>query len=259
MPLLALFATLVLIFLHLAGVAAVMSRHMPHYLLAKAAAVMTLVLVSFFIEHFVGLGKLSWAWPITSLLAIYIVWQHRQQFKEQWWKSELVFILAFLYGFAWRFTYPLIYPTSERVTDLYFISNYMEGTRLPPVDKWLPQLDFTFYYAFQHYAASLMGRLFGLEPGVTYNIAFALLNAFSISMAWCAASFVCPKVWQRVLIVAAFTVGGTGVSPIIHFVDNHAGTHQAIQDGETLWASMRFIGGYDQHLDTAQPPPFDID
>ena len=50
------------------------------------------------------------------------------------------------------------YPSSEMVTDLYFIANYLDGSTLPPLDHWYPPHVFNIYYAFQHYGAALLGR-----------------------------------------------------------------------------------------------------
>jgi uncharacterized membrane protein len=126
--------------------------------------------------------------------------------------AELVFVLAFLYGFAWKFTFPDITPSSERITDLYFITNYLPGNRLPPLDQWYPPHHFNVYYALQHYGAALLGRIFGLDGGTSYNIAFALLMALPITLAWHFASTFIKSRGYRLLLVLALVTG----APVFH-------------------------------------------
>ena len=51
------------------------------------------------------------------------------------------------------------------------------------VDAWLPPYPFDMYYAFQQYAAALLGRIFSLSPGLTYNVAFCVLISLAITAA----------------------------------------------------------------------------
>ena len=89
------------------------------------------------------------------------------------WHTELIFHAAFLYALAWRYVFPDIDASSEKITDLTFIANYLGGDTLPPVDRWLPPFRFEMYYALQHYAAALLGRIFGTTPGMAYNLGLA--------------------------------------------------------------------------------------
>jgi uncharacterized membrane protein len=234
-----------LILLNLVGLSLLAKRYLHDYLIAKAAGVLALCLVLFFIEHFIGLGKLTWLWPLTSAASLYLIYRQRGQLKNLW-KSEGVFLLGFGYCLLWRGVFPDIYPTSERVTDMYFISNYLPGATLPPLDNWLPTHRFDFYYSFQHYSAALMGRLFGLDAGTAYNFAYCILFGLAIAAAWSFISRVCGKPLHRWLVMLAFVIGGTGVSPMIHFLIDEQKTGRPTD----LWASMRFVGNYDQTLNT---------
>jgi hypothetical protein len=173
---------------------------------------------------------------------------------SKFWRAEWVFYVAFAYGFAWKWAFPVIYPTSERITDLYFISNYLSGQTLPPLDNWFPPNRFDFYYAFQHYAAALMGRIFGLGPGLTYNLAFALLMALPITLVWDFTANFLKQDWKRWLIVITFVVGGTGATPFVHLsytIPPGLSTQQLGNiASDAMWASQRFIGQFDQRLNT---------
>lgn len=252
MQLINLVFTLGLLLLNLAGLTVLASRWIPRFALARAAGVLLWVMVFFFVEHFVGLGRLAWLWPLTSAASIWLIWRARIQLAERgFWRSELIFVLAFGYGLFWRMSFPAIYPSSERVTDLYFITNYLSGVTLPPPDLWFPPGKFDFYYAMQHYGAALMARILGLSSGMSYNLAFPLVMAMPITLAWDYASRFVTARWPRVVLIAALAIGGTGVSPIMHiFSQDPAGMDAGGVVNQFMWGSQRFIGGYDQILNT---------
>ena len=50
------------------------------------------------------------------------------------------------------------------------------GEKVPPIDSWMPPYDSGTYYSFQHYGASVLGRLFSVDIGTAYNLSFALLH-----------------------------------------------------------------------------------
>ena len=238
-----------LILINLAGLATLVTRWVPYYALAKAIGVVFFCLGLFFVEHFFGLGKLIWLWPISTAISLYLIYQQIYQQKQHWKKfyaPELVFVLGFFYTLLWRGAFPDIYPSSERVTDLYFITNYLPGSTLPPLDYWLPPQLFNFYYGFQHYSAALMARIFGFDGGTAYNLAFCVLMALSISCAWFFISHFCRKPAAKILVLLAFVIGGTGVSPMVHFLFDE----QKLGHRVDLWASMRFAGSYDVFLNT---------
>ncbi|MBS1143288.1 MAG: hypothetical protein H6R14_694 [Proteobacteria bacterium] len=247
--------TLLLLVVNLAGQTALLSRFISAFALARAAGILLFCLFFFFTEHFVGLGKLTWLWPLTTGAATFLLYSERQRLIEQsFWRAELVFLVALGYGLAWKWTFPVIFPTSERVTDLYFIGNYLPGSQLPPLDHWFPPNRFDFYYAFQHYAAALMGRIFGLGPGLTYNLAFALLMALPITLAWDFARRFLAQKWARWLVIITFVLGGTGATPFVHLSyqqpANPSGEEMAQHVNDRMLASQRFIGYFDQRLNT---------
>src|SRR5262249_14697072 len=123
---------------------------------------------------------------LTTAASAWIVWRNQRVVRIHW-RIEAGFLSAFAWAFAWRFAYPGIVASSEKLADLAMISSYLPGRRLPPQDVLLPPYPFDVYYSFQHYAAALLGRLFGLSPGLTYQLSFCVIVALTIlSAAGCA-------------------------------------------------------------------------
>jgi uncharacterized membrane protein len=143
-----------------------------------------------------------------------------------------LFAVIFIYAMTWRFTFPDIDGSSEKIADFSFICSYLTGATLPVPDAWFYPYASTQYYSFQHYGAALMGRLLSITPGETYNIAFCVLVALGGTAFAGAAFMVARKFWVRVLVIAGFTVGGMGTTLFVHLTDVNVNP----------WTSMRFIG-----------------
>lgn len=255
MQLIYLSITLLLLWLHLAALTAVAGSMVGSWSIGRAGAVLMVVLSGFFVEHFYGLGALHGWWPLTTVAAVTLLWLRRQQLVGTgFWQAEVVLILAFGYGLIWRLGFPSIYPSSEHVTDLYFIGNYLAGETLPPLDHWFPPYRFDFYYALQHYGAALLGRWFQLSPGLIYNVSFALLTALSLTLAWSFTQHFVQHKAARLLLVAALAVGGTGASLFTYLViatpENAQPNDVAAVIHERMWGSARFVGNYDQRGNT---------
>lgn len=238
--------TLALLLLNFAGFAALAQRCLPTAAwdrqIARAAALLTLCLFLFFVEHFSGLGSLKGLGALSTLASIALL--NRRLLNLDYLKGELPFVLPFLFALAWRYAYPDINDHSEHLTDLYFISNYLSGDTLPPPDRWLPGYRFDNYYGFLHYAVALLGRMLGLNPGMAMNLGGALAFGLIGSLGWSVVSRgVHNKMWPRVLVVAALLSGGTGVAPLLLPLFPGDATIQ-------MWANTRFIGLYDQELKT---------
>ncbi|HEY5079748.1 MAG TPA: DUF2298 domain-containing protein [Opitutaceae bacterium] len=139
---------------------------------------------------------------------------------------------VFLYELVWRFTFPDIDGSSEKIADFSFICSYYTGATIPVPDVWLHPYLSTQYYSFQHYGAALMGRVLALPPGTTYNLALCLLVALCGTAFAGAVCLVARRTWVRALLVAGFVIGGTGMTGIVHLAD---------KDVEP-WTSMRFVG-----------------
>jgi uncharacterized membrane protein len=257
-----LLLSIALTYLHFAAVTLALGRRLP-YAIARGVGVVLPLMALFFLEHFIGLGKIAWIWPFSTAACAALVYLHRDEaLSRRFLGGEAVFACAFGVGLLWKCLLPDIHPSSERITDLYFIANYFDGARLPPLDHWYAGHTFNFYYAFQHYGAALMGRWFGLPLTLTYNLAFIWLMALGMTLAW---DFIARFVagWPaRLVLILALTVGGTGVSPLLElFVAAPANVPAVNVALERMWGNARFIGNYDAHINTefgrALLPPFD--
>ena len=129
-----------------------------------------------------------------------------------------MFLCALLFGAMWRLTTPDIVEDNDRLSDFHLVSNYLLGERLPPIDNWLPHQRLNYYYAFQHYSAALLGRLFGLGPGVAFNLAAVILGALVLALAWEFLTILRVRFGLKLLSVAALAIGGTGISPLFHLI-----------------------------------------
>lgn len=216
--------TVLFLWFSVAGGTLVVHRWCPSLALARSLAIMVFVLAAFFIEHFIGLGRLHVLLPVVLAGAGWVFWKRVDVVGSRaFLVSECIFVAAFFYAFLWRFSFPSITPSSERMTDLFFITNYLQGVTLPPVDNWNPPHRFDYYYAFQHYGAALFGRIFNLGPGETYNFSFALLAALPLTLVAAMGQQVFAalkwKPWQRVsvsvMFVAAIAFGGNGFTPLL--------------------------------------------
>jgi len=184
------------------------------------------------VEHFVGLGSLIWLFPLSTALSLWLVVRERGFLRSRW-RTELIFHGAFLYALMWRYSFPDIDASSEKITDLTFIANYLGGGILPPVDRWLPPFRFEMYYALQHYAAALIGRIFGTTPGMAYNLGFCTMIALVTTGAGATAMLLVRRRLPALLLTASFLVGGVGTAPLIRFIEG----------APALYSSVRFIGG----------------
>lgn len=247
-------ATVALLLLNLTGLMLLVRRVLPNPALARATGVLGLCLLLFFVEHFVGLGKLSWLWPLTSLFSGVLIWRARSTLRSPEMLTEtVVFVAALAYGLGWRWRYPNIDGGSEHLTDLVFISNYLAGDLLPPADRWQPGQLFDFYYGLQHYGAALMGRIFNLTVGTAMNMANGLLLALTASLAWAVAGAFIRKSWPRVLLVCALIMGGNGLAPFVPLSITQPTlkeTFSATGVQSRYWASTRFSGMHDAQVNT---------
>ena len=143
-----------------------------------------------------------------------------------------VFAAVFLYAMSWRFIYPDIDGSSEKIADFSYICSYYTGATLPVPDAWFSPYLSTQYYSFQHYGAALMGRVLLIPTGSAYNIAYCLLIALGGTAFAGSVIMVARKAWTRTAVIACFVIGGTGMTILDHFTDKDV----------TPWTNMRFIG-----------------
>jgi uncharacterized membrane protein len=194
-----------------------------------------------------GLGLVSTLLSAGMITMSCVAWEP-EPLAERWrelirgWRAEFspgrlvgcfgVFALVFLYAMSWRFIYPNIDGSSEKIADLSYICSYYTGKTIPVPDVWFYPYLSTQYYSFQHYGAALMGRVLLLPPGSAYNIGYCVLIALGGTAFAGAVCMVARRAWTRASVIACFVIGGTGVTILDHFTDNSVNP----------WTTMRFIG-----------------
>lgn len=203
-----------LISFHFVGAATVFRRLFPDespwlgYLIPPLLFVMVLN----FIEHLVALPSLLWLLPVTLGGFCWSIFSPGYS-----WKGLRVptffFLFAFAFNFAIKCFHPEI-PTNDAMADMNRILDFCFGEKLPPTDGWLPPFDHRWYYTYQHYAASVVKRLFNLDIGTAYNTTFTVLNALvcftGTGIAYLASGY---RAWVAFLIMLAIESGFTGSTP----------------------------------------------
>jgi len=129
-----------------------------------------------FIEHLVALPSLLLLLPVLLGATLWMAVAGKY-FKPALILPTAVFLACFAFTLAVRALQPDIMYTSDGVSDLNMINNFLQGQTIPPPDTWLPPYRFVFYYDMQHYGASIAGRLLGVDIGHADNVSHALLNA----------------------------------------------------------------------------------
>jgi len=80
----------------------------------------------------------------------------------------------------------------------------------------MPPYDYGGYYSFQQYGAAIMKRLFFLDLGTAYNLAFAFLLAWPASSGG-VAHVISRKNWIAVATAIVLLAGSTGSVLIFYF------------------------------------------
>ena len=223
-------------------------RYIPFPAIARTTGILLVCLALFSLEHFVGLGQLYPLFLPLTALSLFVIWLERARFLDENFRAaELVFLCALLFGALWRLTTPDIVEDNDRLSDFHLVSNYLSGERLPPIDNWLPHQRLNYYYAFQHYAAALLGRLFGMGPGASLNFAAVFLSALVLALAWEFLTILRVRFGLKLLSVAALAIGGIGVSPLFHLITSPFPSgffHGASAYHDVLYNS-RFVGWFE--------------
>jgi hypothetical protein len=163
-----------------------------------------------FIEHFLALPTLL---PLLPVLLGATVWMALagRFFTQTLVLPTAVFLGAFAVTFAVRCLQPDIASTSDGVSDLNMINNFLQGQTIPPPDTWMPPFRFEWYYDFQHYAASVLDRLLGVKIGAADNVSHALLNALvCLVAAACAHRFSGEKLFATLSLPFLILCSATG-------------------------------------------------
>jgi uncharacterized membrane protein len=205
------------LWINLLGVGLAARRLVGDYVLARVAGVLVVCLVCFFLEHFVGFGVRPPVLPFTTAVSLWLIWRNRSVVRAHV-GLEAVFLAGFFYCLAWRYAFPDIDWSEDKMPNYGLIVSYMRGTRLPPPDLWLANFPANCYYSFQHYGAALMGRILCIGPGLSYHLAFCTLVGFFTLLAGSCASRLCAWKPGRWVVIVSLLIGGSGVAAAAHFL-----------------------------------------
>ena len=220
------------LWINLLGAGLLAVRWVGDYAIARVTGVLAICLGCFCLEHFVGLGPHLRFLPVTLGFSVFLLWRHRALVRSHL-ALEAVFAAGFCYCLLWRFSFPDIDFTEDKMPNFALIESYMRGVRLPPPDLWLSGFPANCYYSFQHYAAALLGRLIGVGPGVSYHLAYCTMVGFITLLAGSAVARFCPWRPGQWLVVLSLLLGGCGVAVIGHYL-----VHDAY-----IIDLVRFLGG----------------
>ncbi len=220
------------LWINLLGAALAARRLVPDYPVARVTGVIAICLACFLLEYFAGWGPHPPLLPLTTALSAWLIWRHRSVVRENW-ASEALFAAGFLYCLAWRYAFPDIDDTGEKMPNLAMIEAYMRGTRLPPPDVWLAPYQLNFYYSFQHYCASLLGRILDVSPGASYHLAYCTLAGFITLLSGTCVARLCRWTPGRWVGTLSLLLGGSGSVVAAHLLLKRA----------YMFDSIRFLGG----------------
>ncbi len=232
MPLVFLGLAIAALWINLLGAGLAARRFVADYPVARVTGVLAGCLACFFLEHLAGWGPRPPLLPFATAASIWLIWRNRRVLRENL-GTELLFGAGFLYCLVWRFTFPNIDDTGEKMPNLMMIEAYMRGTRLPPPDLWLSPFRANCYYSFQHYGAALLGRLLGTGPGVTYHLAYCTIAGLITLLVGACVSRLCAWRIGRWTAVLALLVGGSGSAVAVHVLLTRSHPVDAV----------RFLGG----------------
>jgi hypothetical protein len=206
---------------------------------------LTFVIFFNFIEHFAALPHLL---PALPLLIGFIVWAlaSAKFSRENLLLPSLIFAASFAFTFGIRCLQPDISYTSDGLADLNKVNNFCQGGVLPPTDTWLPPFRYEWYYSLQHYAASLVKRLFDIKLGVAYNISHALLSAFTCMAGAAAAHRISGgRAWITCAVPVLIESAMTGSSAYI----------QLTMHNPSLWLADNLSGAFDDPANNSPDNP----
>jgi hypothetical protein len=205
-----------LICLHVIGAAALFRRFFPRESpwFGFIVPIFLPIAALNFIEHFVALPNLGWLLPITTAGMIWALVRPGFSWDGLRFPS-ILFVITFSFMLLMRCARPDVVVFTEGAVDLTRILNYSMGEKVPPTDSWLPPYDSGTYYSFQHYGASVLGRLFSVDIGTAYNLSFALLHALLCLTGAAVAFTITRKKWIAAMTVIILAAGASGSAPIL--------------------------------------------
>jgi hypothetical protein len=197
-----------------------------------------------FLEYFIAVPTLLWLLPLTTIGSLLLLVRPDFDFRAAWrrivpgaagasatrsapvpfsWEGLRlplgIFLGSFAFTFLVRCLQPNVLASSDGLADLNLIANFLKGETLPPTDGWMPPFKLEYYYTFQHYAASVLTRLFGVAAGTGYNLAHALLSAFVCFVAAATAWRIAGRVWITVAMPFLIESAATGSNAYLRLTE----------------------------------------
>lgn len=196
---------------HVIGAAVLFRRFFPRESpwLGFLVPVMVLLAALNFLEHFIALPNLGWLLPFTMGGLLWAMFKPGYSWDGLRLPS-IIFVAAFTFVLLLKCASPDIPNYTEGIGNMTRVLNYCLGGTLPPIDCWLPPYDYGGYYSFQQYGAAVLKRLFFLDLGTAYNLAFAFLLAWTCLMGAGAAYSIGGKAWIAVVTALVLLAGSTG-------------------------------------------------
>jgi uncharacterized membrane protein len=217
MPLVFLSLSVAALWINLLGVGLAARRFVEYYPVARAAGVIAVCLACFSLEHFAGWGPRPPLLPFSTAISVWLIWRNRSVLRVNL-GAEFLFGIGFFYCLTWRFAFPNIDDTGEKMPNLMLIEAYMRGARLPAPDLWLAPFRSNCYYSFQHYGAGLLGRVLGVGPGVSYHLAYCTLTGLIALLVGACVSRLCAWPAGRWTGFLSVLFGGSGAAVAAHFL-----------------------------------------
>jgi hypothetical protein len=230
-----------LILVHVIGAAVLFRRLFPRESpwLGFFIPALGVMCVFNFLEHYVALPQLGFLLPFTFGGLIWVMLTS----PDSWRGLKLagvLFFIALTFCMALKCISPDIPNWTEGIGDMTRILEYCMGEKVPPTDMWMPPYNRAGYYSFQHYGASLLIRLFSVDIGTGYNLAFALLAALTgLVGAGAAFSVSGKRAWVSAATLFVLMAGSTGGAIFLIFM------RQQDHDPDYV-LSLALNGGWDE-------------
>jgi hypothetical protein len=243
-----------LILVHVIGAAVLFRRLFPRESPWFGFFVPTLgvMCVLNFFEHYVALPELGFLLPFTFAGSVWAMLSAGSSWRGLKLAS-ILFIVTFTFVMALKCISPDIPNWTEGVGDMTRILEYCMGDKIPPTDCWMPPYNRAGYYSFQHYGASLLTRLFSVDIGTGYNLAFAFLATLTgLVGAGAAYSISGKRTWVSVATLFVLMAGSTGGALFLIFMSKHDPDYVlslSLNGGwdEPNWNPFWWIAAHDQY------------
>lgn len=173
-----------------------------------------------FIEHFIALPNVGWVLPFSVGGFLWVMARAGREW-EGLRLPAILFAAVFTWALFIRCLNPSISPSNDATADLARLVDFCLGGTLPALDSWCPPYDHGGIASFQFYAASLLKRLFWLDVGTAYNIAYTLLNALTcLAGVGAAYAITGRKTWVAVATLVVLLANFTGAAVILLYWNN---------------------------------------